>query len=123
MNPPLARVFSQRLALQPHLKNRVIHSQHRVLPTWRVVTSAAPAFSSRAPRFGNPKPGSSSKSEDASKPLQDEIPIASFASLGLGRNMKIFLYSILAVFGTMETWFYCEAIYRWWYGVKDGGSK
>ncbi|PGG98820.1 hypothetical protein AJ80_09457 [Polytolypa hystricis UAMH7299] len=48
-----------------------------------------------------------------------EYPTFSLDSLGLSRNMKIFLIGILCVFGTMETWFWCKAIWRWW----KGGEK
>lgn len=51
------------------------------------------------------------------------MPKFSLDGLGLSRNMKIFLVVVLSIFGTMETWFYCKAIWRWWKGktaVKEG---
>lgn len=52
-----------------------------------------------------------------------ELPKFSLDGLGLGKNMKIFLVVVLCIFGTMETWFYCKAIWQWWKGetaVKEG---
>jgi hypothetical protein len=56
-----------------------------------------------------------SKSEkSAQDPLQ--TPSVSLESLGIGKNMKLFLLAILCVFGTVETWFWCKAIWIWWNG-------
>lgn len=55
--------------------------------------------------------------------VNPEMPKFSLDGLGLSRNMKIFLVVVLSIFGTMETWFYCKAIWRWWKGktaVKEG---
>lgn len=42
-----------------------------------------------------------------------------FAGLGLSKNMKVFLIIVVSIFGTMETWMYCKAIWRWWNGAGD----
>lgn len=47
-----------------------------------------------------------------------ELPKFSLDGLGLSKNMKVFLIVVLSIFGTMETWFYCKAIWRWWYGEE-----
>ncbi|TQV97892.1 hypothetical protein IF1G_03635 [Cordyceps javanica] len=47
-----------------------------------------------------------------------ELPKFSLDGLGVSRNMKVFLIVVLSIFGTMETWFYCKAIWRWWYGEQ-----
>ncbi|EJP65336.1 uncharacterized protein BBA_05667 [Beauveria bassiana ARSEF 2860] len=47
-----------------------------------------------------------------------ELPKFSLDGLGVSKNMKIFLIVVLSIFGTMETWFYCKAIWRWWYGEQ-----
>jgi len=41
-----------------------------------------------------------------------ELPKFSLDGLDLGKNMKIFLVVVLCIFGTMETWFYCKAIWQ-----------
>ncbi|KAI9043040.1 uncharacterized protein KD926_004543 [Aspergillus affinis] len=49
-----------------------------------------------------------------------ELPALNLDSLGLSKNMKIFLMVLLGIFGTMETYVYCRAIWRWWKGSGDG---
>ncbi|KAH6887414.1 hypothetical protein B0T10DRAFT_489769 [Thelonectria olida] len=46
-------------------------------------------------------------------------PAFSFEALGIGKNMKIVLIIILSIFGTLETWFYCQAVWRWWKGTAE----
>lgn len=46
--------------------------------------------------------------------IHAEPPSASLESLGIGRNMRLFLFVVLGVFGTIETWFWCKAIWVWW---------
>ncbi|EER41975.1 conserved hypothetical protein [Histoplasma capsulatum H143] len=48
-----------------------------------------------------------------------EIPTFSFEGLGLSRNMKMVVLGLVGVFGTVETWFWCKAIWRWWTGPED----
>lgn len=45
-----------------------------------------------------------------------ELPKFSFEGLGISKNMKLFLIGILGVLGTIETWFWCKAIWRWYNG-------
>ena len=55
-----------------------------------------------------------------------ELPKFSIDGLGLGKNMKVFLVVVLCIFGTMETWFYCKAIWQWWKGktgVETGSGS
>ncbi|KAI9151535.1 ABC-transporter-regulating transcription factor [Paramyrothecium foliicola] len=47
-----------------------------------------------------------------------EMPTVSLSELGLSKNMRLVLIVILSVFGTIETWFYCQALWRWWQGKK-----
>ncbi|KAK8147107.1 hypothetical protein G3M48_002096 [Beauveria asiatica] len=47
-----------------------------------------------------------------------ELPKFSLDGLGVSKNMKVLLIVVLSIFGTMETWFYCQAIWRWWYGEQ-----
>lgn len=48
-------------------------------------------------------------------------PSVSLESLGIGRNMKLFLLVVLSIIGTIETWFWCKAIWIWWKG--DGNKE
>ena len=49
-------------------------------------------------------------------PGEPEIPSFSLDSLGLSKNMKMLVVGLVCVFGTIETWFWCQAIWRWWKG-------
>lgn len=61
-------------------------------------------------------------SKDASG--DPHIPVSSFADLGLSKTSKIFIIGTLAVFGTVETWFWCQTAWRWWKGgVEDGDQE
>ena len=67
--------------------------------------------------------GSSRPRSDAEKPESGHVdpvstPSFSLESLGIGRNMKMFLVAVLCVLGTIETWFWCNAIWIWWKGDK-----
>ncbi|OJD16805.1 hypothetical protein AJ78_03048 [Emergomyces pasteurianus Ep9510] len=57
--------------------------------------------------------------EDTSKNGNPEFPTLSFAGLGLSRNMKILVLGLVGVLGTIETWFWCKAIWRWWKGAPE----
>jgi preprotein translocase subunit SecF len=46
------------------------------------------------------------------------MPAFSLSGLGLSKNMRIGLLVIISIFGTIETWFYCQAIWRWWKGKQ-----
>ncbi|OAA70693.1 hypothetical protein ISF_02667 [Cordyceps fumosorosea ARSEF 2679] len=52
-----------------------------------------------------------------------ELPKFSLDGLGVSRNMKVFLIVVLSIFGTMETWLYCKAVWRWWYGEQGLAVK
>ncbi|KAL6407015.1 putative cutinase transcription factor 1 protein [Ilyonectria robusta] len=46
-------------------------------------------------------------------------PAFSFEALGVSKNMKIVLLGILTIFGTIETWVWCKAIWYWWKSDSD----
>ena len=66
-------------------------------------------FSTGRPRLTKPP---------SSKPANPnpEYPPFSFEALGISRNMKLVIIGLLSVFGTLESWFWCKAIWRWWKG-------
>lgn len=64
--------------------------------------------------YTKPKPVPEASGSD---PLQ--TPSVSLESLGIGKNMKVFLIAILCVLGTIETWFWCKAIWIWWKGGQE----
>ncbi|KAI1842326.1 hypothetical protein JX266_011494 [Neoarthrinium moseri] len=53
------------------------------------------------------------KSNDSDYP---EVPAFSLESLGMSKNMRIGVLAIISVFATIETWFWCQWIWRWWKG-------
>ncbi|KKZ67589.1 hypothetical protein EMCG_06648 [[Emmonsia] crescens] len=57
--------------------------------------------------------------EHASQDGNPEFPTLSFEGLGLSRNMKIVVLGLVGVLGTMEAWFWCKAIRRWWKGIEE----
>ncbi|KAK5988162.1 hypothetical protein PT974_12302 [Cladobotryum mycophilum] len=52
-----------------------------------------------------------------------DLPAFSFEGLGISKNMKIFLVALLSIFGTIETWFWCKAIWHWWKGESEDGAE
>ncbi|KAH7254590.1 hypothetical protein B0J15DRAFT_494673 [Fusarium solani] len=46
-------------------------------------------------------------------------PAFSLDALGLSKNMKVVVLVLISIFGTIETWFYCQAIWRWWKGRQE----
>ena len=47
------------------------------------------------------------------------MPQISFKDLGMSRNVKIFVYLVIGVLGTMETVFWTKAIWRWFKGGQE----
>ncbi|KAL6892043.1 hypothetical protein GGI43DRAFT_194544 [Trichoderma evansii] len=48
-----------------------------------------------------------------------ELPKFSFEGLGMSKNTRIFVITVLSIFGTIETWVWCKGIYRWWNGPSE----
>ncbi|KAE8143652.1 hypothetical protein BDV38DRAFT_1449 [Aspergillus pseudotamarii] len=62
------------------------------------------------------------KQTSSSKPGSNEppqYPTFGFEALGMSKGTKAFVIAILCCFGTMETWFWCKAIWRWWKGKTE----
>lgn len=64
-----------------------------------------------------PRPDARNTETEHEDPLI--TPSVSLESLGIGKNMKIFLLVVLSIFGTIETWFWCKAIWIWWKGGES----
>lgn len=67
----------------------------------------------------SPQPQKEQKTQQAN-PGNPELPKFSLEGLGLSKNMRIVVLVIISIFGTLETWVYCKAIWRWW---KGGEAK
>ncbi|KAL4953931.1 hypothetical protein BDW69DRAFT_147136 [Aspergillus filifer] len=70
----------------------------------------ATAFSTRATYLDKASPNSTQKVE----PVNPEVPRFSFEGLGISKNVKIVLYTLISIWGTFETYFYYQALMRWW---------
>ncbi|KAL4791432.1 hypothetical protein BDV19DRAFT_293401 [Aspergillus venezuelensis] len=68
------------------------------------------AFSTRPSHLDKSSSSSSPKTER----VNPEIPRFSFEGLGISKNVKIILYTLLSIWGTFETYFYYQALMRWW---------
>lgn len=55
--------------------------------------------------------------------LNPSYPAFNLNSLGLGKRMKIAVIIIVSIFGTIETWFWCTAIWRWWQGLGESSKS
>ena len=43
----------------------------------------------------------------------------SLKELGISSTMRTIIYVIIGILGTIETWVWCKAAYRWWFGAPD----
>ncbi|KAJ5634020.1 hypothetical protein N7528_001862 [Penicillium herquei] len=50
-------------------------------------------------------------------------PSVSFESLGIGRSMRLFLFAVFGVLGTIETWVWCKAIWIRWKNRTEEDSS
>ncbi|OAX80427.1 hypothetical protein ACJ72_05239 [Emergomyces africanus] len=125
--PPL-RIHPRTLRAFPHSL-----TTSPILPTTRIrasfsttLCSFLPNSSSRQPQATGNKQRSQQHDvkkkhdqEDTGKSGNPEFPTFSFEGLGLSRNMKMVVLGFVGVLGTIETWFWCQAIWTWWKGGAE----
>lgn len=87
-------------------------------PTFSTRLSSSPLSNKSTDQAPPAKPGSA-KTHNHDQEVQVQTPSVSFESLGISRNMKVVLLVILGVFGSIETYFWCRAIWTWWKGGKE----
>ncbi|OAA52553.1 hypothetical protein BBO_00394 [Beauveria brongniartii RCEF 3172] len=112
-----------RRALPPRLLQHVLAPRQRACLS---TTSARCCWSGDDASSGKTTSTSTAAATQPSRKLaavetesrNPELPKFSLDGLGVSKNIKIFLIVVLSIFGTMETWFYCKAIWRWWYGEQ-----
>ncbi|KFA69071.1 hypothetical protein S40285_10314 [Stachybotrys chlorohalonatus IBT 40285] len=80
-------------------------------------------FSTASMHANQPKSPEQPKAAKANGPQEIETPSFDLASLGLGKNMKILVLAIISIFGTIETWFWCKVIWRWWRGESTDNPE
>ncbi|KAI0427423.1 hypothetical protein F5Y09DRAFT_344683 [Xylaria sp. FL1042] len=70
---------------------------------------------------GAAKPQSRTGIHQASTPSEDGFKV-NFRDLGMNRVTKFVVYAAIGVLGTMETIFWCKALWRWWTGGEEGNE-
>lgn len=92
----------------------------------RLLSISVSTFSTRGsllntkdPRNNSTHPGSDAKKSGSDHEDPFSTPSVSLESLGIGRNMKLFLLVVFSIFGTIETWVWCKAIWIWWKGQEN----
>jgi hypothetical protein len=68
----------------------------------------------------NKQIGSQKGQSQGNHPHNPEIPSFSLDSLGLSKTTKTVVLVILGVFGTIESWFWVQTIWRWWKSDDEG---
>lgn len=127
----LSSISSPKLHLplepQPPLRRTTVplRSLARLTPTASSFSTQTPhlALSSKSSPV---KPGSAKTHEsdqDGEVQAQAEALSVSFEGLGISRNMKVVLLVILGVFGSIETYFWCRAVWTWWRGGEEGDGQ
>lgn len=71
------------------------------------------AFTTRVPNEPQ-KTRNVNDKQDKQDKQEPEIPKVSFDDLGISRNVRITLYTLLGIWGTFETYFYYRAVMQWW---------
>jgi hypothetical protein len=87
-------------------------------------TSTAPLLSKQQPQPNSghipPRPDSQNGIKSSATGSNEvEIPTFNLDGLGPSKNGKRFVIGILCVLGTIETWFWCRAGWRWWKGEGE----
>ena len=62
------------------------------------------------------------KNHEQKLPENPSMPQVSFKDLGMSRNVKVFVYLVIGVLGTMESIFWVKAIWRWYKGGEEEKS-
>ncbi|KAF4982176.1 hypothetical protein FZEAL_2153 [Fusarium zealandicum] len=67
----------------------------------------------------NPPKTNSTQNQQRPNSTNPSYPAFSFESMGLSKRMKVSILVLLSIFGTIETWFWCQTIWRWWKGGQQ----
>ncbi|KAH7131327.1 hypothetical protein EDB81DRAFT_808377 [Dactylonectria macrodidyma] len=108
-----------RVRVTPRLTQAVAYSQSYALFPRAFSTQNRLLAQSKAEKritkkeFDSQQPGSANPS----------YPTFSLEVLGVSKNMKIFLLVVLSIMGTIETWFWCKAIWYWWKGDSEAQKE
>ncbi|KAI0514391.1 hypothetical protein F5B22DRAFT_647704 [Xylaria bambusicola] len=95
--------------------------QNTIIYPTRLLSSPYPAIARKYASTNagkNPSSSSSSSSDKRPPSSEDDFKI-NFRDLGMNRLTKFVVYAAICVVGTMETIFWCKAIWRWWTGGEE----
>ncbi|KAI1367561.1 hypothetical protein F5Y08DRAFT_298266, partial [Xylaria arbuscula] len=116
---PLTRTLTNPSTLSHTTRHLSRRSPISPIITARLLSSSCPTFDKQASTNAAGKAASSSASgtdhRGTSPPPEDDFKI-SFRDLGMNRTTKLVVYTVIGILGTMETIFWCKAIWRWWKG-------
>ncbi|KAI1351795.1 hypothetical protein F5Y01DRAFT_109567 [Xylaria sp. FL0043] len=96
----------------PSTSTRLLSSSSASLSDKNNVTSA------NAGKDRSAKSQSRPNNDRTSTPSEDGFKV-SFRDLGMNRITKFVVYATIGVLGTMETIFWCKALWRWWTGGEE----
>jgi hypothetical protein len=76
-----------------------------------------------SPKDDKVKPGGTQGGPDSAAPKSgsgdpEMSATLSLEALGVSKRMRLVLLVLLSIFGTIETWVWCKAIWHWKFGDK-----
>ena len=114
IHSPCVRASHQHQS-QPLLRNHVLQNhQSQQLSSGRSKHAFSTQSALRDTKPNPPRIESKPKEQESGNPT---LPKFSFESLGLSRNQKIIIITLLSIFGTLETITYTKLFLRWWNGA------
>ncbi|KAI1312755.1 hypothetical protein F5Y03DRAFT_339017 [Xylaria venustula] len=92
----------------------------------RLISSSSASLLNKnnvATTAGKDKLPTQSKSDNAqnSTPSEEDFKV-SFRDLGMNRITKFVVYTTIGILGTMESIFWCQALWRWWIGAGENSE-
>ena len=97
-------------------------SRHSRLFSHRSTLLSKQPQRSQDPQLQQPPPVGKGTRDNTSANPNPQLPSFSLSSLGLSKNMRIFVITLFLIFGSVETWVWCQAIWHWWKGSSDEGK-
>ncbi|KAI1284452.1 hypothetical protein F5Y07DRAFT_3875 [Xylaria sp. FL0933] len=104
--------YSINSAKAPSTSVRLLSSSSASLSDKNNITGA------NAGKDRSAKSQSRPNNDRTSTPSEEDFKV-SFRDLGMNRITKFVVYATIGVLGTMETIFWCKALWRWWTGAEE----
>ncbi|KAI8630155.1 hypothetical protein F5Y19DRAFT_429082 [Xylariaceae sp. FL1651] len=122
---PYSELLASNISTKTHPLAVVISggfSSSRSLSTSARLLSSTPSVkkqsSTASSNESSPRHGASNNQS----PSPDDFKI-SFQDIGMNRTTRFVVYAVVGVLGTMETIFWCKALWRWWSGGEEGKAE